>query len=66
MNCFRIAYYDPNSTAPPPPCPTLTHCQFLHGCQCDECEQLERAYHAGQIKLDESTIAEFERSMRKN
>lgn len=62
MNCVRLDNYDPASSQPPP-CSRINHCRYMHGCQCEACEQLERAIAAGELTADIMTIAEHERSM---
>ncbi len=62
MDCIRLDNYDPASSQPPP-CSRIAHCRYLHGCQCDACEQLERAIKEGELKADDATIKEYERSM---
>lgn len=63
MNCLRLDNYDPASLRPPP-CSRISHCQYAHGCQCEACEQLERAIKNGELKSDDATLAEYERNMQ--
>lgn len=46
-------------------CRGKAHHGYAHGCQCEACEQLERAIKAGDLTADIMTIAEHERSMQR-
>jgi hypothetical protein len=46
-------------------CQGKAHHGYMRGCQCDACEQLERAIKAGELTADDLTIAEHERSMQR-
>ena len=63
--CLRCEQYIPTAYAPYPPCQGKHHHGFNHGCTCQACKQLVLAYKQGQLTLDDATITEFERLMRR-